>query len=226
MIDFLVPHSKEDIDTEVLEAIRARGVSRLMHFTTNRGLVGILATKACKSAPLLKEEEYLEYILTNNCPMRYESPKWQSYVNLSVEHINASFFGICEDGWHRNSDLWWCVLDFCPEVAAHDGVVFATTNNRYTGVSRRPGTDGFEALFEDEVVQWHGKSVRRHTTKDNYPTCPQAEVLYPLEIHTRYLQRVFVRTDEHAAAVTAMAKALGHGGLEIIVDRTVFQARR
>lgn len=226
MTEYLIDHSNEQIDTEVLEAVRARGISRLMHFTTNRGLVGILATRACKSAPLLKQEDYLEYILTTNCPVRYESPKWQSYVNLSVEHINASFFGICEDGWHRNSDFWWCVLDFTPEVAAHDGVVFANTNNRYTGVSRKFRVDGFQALFDIEVVQWHGRSVRRDTTRESYPTCPQAEVLYPLEVSTRYLQRVFVRTDEHAAAVSAMAKALGQGGLEITVDSTVFEARR
>lgn len=225
MTTYLVPYSSEEVQALVLDAVLTRGVTRLMHFTTNRGLVGILATKACKSAPLLKQEEYLEYILTNNCATRVESPRWQSYVNLSVQHINASFFGICEDNWHWDKDFWWCVLEFSPEIAAHDGVVFANTNNRYSGVSRVTGIEGFENMYADKVVQWYGRSVRRDTTNDSHPTCPQAEVLYPLEVPITYLRRVFVRTDDHAASVAAMAKVLGYRDLDIVVDKTVFQAR-
>jgi len=225
MSSYLVPYSKEDIQAEVLDAVLGRGVTRLMHFTTNRGLVGILATNACKSRPLLRDEEYLEYILTNNCSVRRESLKLQSYVNLSVEHINGSFFGICEDNWHRNKDFWWCVLEFAPEIAAHDGVLFANTNNFYSGVSRKPGVEGFEDMYAEKVWQYAGTSISRSTSNGSYPTCAQAEVLYPLQIPITYLRRVFVRTDEHAASVEAMAKALGYKDLPIVVDRTVFQVR-
>jgi hypothetical protein len=59
-------------------------------------------------------------------------------VNLSISRINARLFNISAKNWHRALDGWWAVLSFDPLILTHDGVVFATTNNAYPGVIRRP----------------------------------------------------------------------------------------
>lgn len=147
-----IPYSAQNVDPAVTDVLGVRGVTELLHFSTNKGLCGVLATRACKSRPLLTDSEYLEYLYTPNCRQRHETAEWLPFVNLSIENINASFFDISSGTWHAGEDLWWCVLAFDPIVAAHDGVYFATTNNRYTGVHRAPGAAGLEALFAEQVT--------------------------------------------------------------------------
>ena len=189
--------------------IAARGITEILHFTTNRGLVGSLASQSLLSRPLLGADAYLRHVLQLNSQNRPEesdlfdkSEDWLRFVNLSVTEINRRFLDFSLS-WHTNDDVWWCILSFLPEIMIHNDVWFATTNNGYDQCERGQGEDGFEALFESRIKRkaygFNGSpwSVQRHGRSDNLPTCEQAEVLYPERLSLNYLKHVYVRQAEH-----------------------------
>lgn len=206
----------------IQEIVEQRGISEVLHFTTNLGLVGILDSCFLKSRKRLENDQRLEYIFSANAAFRKDSD-WLDYANLSVGRINSKFFGISKDRWHRDRDIWWCVLSFKPIILSHDGVYFTTTNNIYTSVRRSKGPKGLEAMFADRVIRWEGYSViRDSTTTACYPTCEQAEVLYPGEVSSSYLQKIYVFCDEDADDVHGQVRALGHSEVETIVLPEMF----
>lgn len=208
------------ISSEVI----ARGISQVVHFTTSHGLAGILASGALKARARLTEDMYLEHIYKHNCKDRSRDAAWHDYVNLSITHINADLFGIASGNWHRDIDGWWCVLAFNPIILTHDGVVFTTTNNMYTGVRRQPGEAGLQSLFADNIVRWNGKIIRRVAGwPDNRPTCPYAEALYPGQVSLEYLNAIYVRDAAHIEDIAGMCGALSLPLPNCIVESKVFQ---
>ena len=147
---------------------------------------------------------------------------WLDYVNLSISRINSRFFS-SSNRWHRDKGIWWCILALDPEILTHDGVYFATTNNRYSGVRRAPGIEGLEVLFAPQSVQWEGRTVVRSASLPrSCPTCEQAEVLYPGEVSTRFLRRIYVATADDASDVHGQLAALDHSPVDVVVDKTKF----
>ena len=204
-------------------AIAERKIQRLLHFTTNRGALGILSSKAIGPRTLLAEDPQLEKIFYPNAADRQRDEAWHGYVNLSISNINERFFDICANHWHRDKDFWWAVFAVSPEVMLHEGVYFTTTNNMYSGVQRQTGEKGFCSLFAPVVVRWNGNSVRRSAAAPSTsPTCNQAEVLYPGALSTDYVQRVYVRSDEYADELAGQIAVSGHGPLEITVEPSLF----
>jgi ssDNA thymidine ADP-ribosyltransferase, DarT len=207
------------------DAIAARGIRQLLHFTTNRGALGILASKAIKPRTQLGADPQLEKIFYPNASDRSRDKAWHDYVNLSISNINESFFDICANNWHRDKDFWWAVFAVSPDVLVHNGVYFATTNNMYSGVQRAKGEKGLSTLFAPVVVRWHNNPVHRlASAPDSSPTCNQAEVLYPGALSTDFVQRVYVRSDAYADELAGQIAVAGHGALEILVDPSLFGA--
>ena len=190
-------------------SIQERVITEILHFTTNRGLVGSLASQSLLSRALVGEDAYLRHVLQLNSQNRPEesgffdkSEDWLRFVNLSISEINRRFFefSLC---WHTNDDVWWCILSFSPEIMTHDGVWFATTNNGYDECERDQGEPGFGALFAPcirrKAYGANGRpwDVWRYDRSDNLPTCEQAEVLYPERLSLDYLNHVYVKQSEH-----------------------------
>jgi len=211
-------------DYAVIEAIiRQRGITRLLHFSTNRGLVGTLASRALKSRALLNVDNYLERIFTPNALVRRDFP-WTRHVSLSISRINASFFA-ASARWHAHDEVWWCVLEFAPVLLTHEGVVFVTTNNIYTGADRNTGAAGLEALFAERILQYRNLiSVRGPDVPDELTTDAQAEVLYPVEVCTHHLRRVYVQNEHQAAVAEAQMAAVDHPSIPVEVQPEVFAA--
>jgi hypothetical protein len=211
-------------DAELKEYLATRHVQRALHFTTNRGLAGILAVRYVFSREKLPQEEYLEHIYTPNCTIR-KDPDHLGYVNLSISEINGRFFDICADSWHAGEDIWWAVLRFDADVLTHDGVVFTTTNNMYTGVRRGTGRSGIEPLFADAVYPFipNTRTIRRVGRPENAPTDRQAEALYPDRLSTSWLREIVVREPAHEEKVAAMLEAVAHSPVEILCAPAVFQ---
>ncbi|RKG75471.1 DUF4433 domain-containing protein [Corallococcus sp. CA049B] len=201
----------------VASVVLERGIEEVLHFTTNKGVVGILASGCVKSRGELPTEKYLEYVYSPNCVKRYDAP-WFGYVNLSISRINSSLFDVASGRWHRDSDLWWCVLAFDSVVLSHPGVLFATTNNMYSGVSRASGEVGLNALFESEVPQYLARVARRSSvTPLNQPTCFQAEALYPKSLSIGFLRTIYVATPEHEDVVCGQLFMLDISGVSCVV---------
>jgi hypothetical protein len=90
-------------------------------------------------------------------------------------------------------------MAFDPAIMTHERVAFATTNNSYDQCVRSRGADGLSSLFATVIERKRETNWRafRGMRTDELPTCEQAEVLYPGEIPTSFLRRVYVREEEH-----------------------------
>ena len=208
--------------------IRKRGIESVLHFTTNRGLVGALAVKGLLSRRRLRDEDLLEYVLHVNAARRPEaaadfdkSNDWLDYVNLSISEINTRFLAVSRR-WHNNAAVWWCVLEFYSRIMTHDGVYFATTNNSYDRCIRSEGVEGLESLFVERVERKADWSVRRRSRAPHLPTCEQAEVLYPKRVDVEYLRRVYVAEEEHHDIVGGWLKEFNCPGVEVLHSREKF----
>lgn len=199
-----------------------RGIESIVHFTTNRGSLGIFASNALKSRQRLDTDEQLRHIFQPNAQRRNKDTDWLDYANLSISRINTSFFNY-SGIWHREQDFFWCIFDFSPEIMQHAGVWFTTTNNIYTGVHRGQGAEGLANAFNDNTTLWPGKLISRPADHPLYlPTCPQAEVLYPGEVSTKYLQRIYARCDSDSDEIAAQMSAVGHRDVPVIVSPDLF----
>ncbi len=131
-----------------------REITEVLHFTTNKGLVGSLAERYLMSRYLLPASKYLQHVLHVNSAIRPEeaayfdkSQNWLDYVNLSISEINRRFFDVSLRR-HKDADIWWAILSFDAEIMTHEGVFFATTNNSYDDECLRAGGE-FEAHRRD-----------------------------------------------------------------------------
>jgi hypothetical protein len=199
-----------------------KGIVEILHFTTNLGLLGILASSAVKSRDLLEKDEYLEFIFKPNTIFRRD-PAWTDHVNLSITRVNPAFFEISR-GWHKWEEVWWCILSFNPEILTHRDVVFTTTNNIYTGCYRGKGAVGLNALFAESVERYSSREPARRTAqhRDNWTTCEQAEVLYPQSLTTDFLEKVYFAKQEQLHTAAAQIETLSHDPIELVLAPEMF----
>ncbi len=213
----LLPYSPEIVD-----AAKRRGVSQAVHFTTLKGVVGVLASRFVKSRARLPDDEHLEYVYQPNALFRKDA-EWLDYVNLSVERINDWMFSTSVR-WHAHDGNPWVILSFDPQILAHPGVVFTTTNNIYPACLRSEGLTGLCQMFADVVF---GRYDRRHDRKDKmaaWPTDRQAEVLYPSELSCDYLQRITVQTEDAVDTIHGIFGGLPHSReVPVIHDPEAFR---
>jgi hypothetical protein len=210
-----------------------RGITEILHFSTNLGLTGSLHHGALLPRNKLRLEEQLEYILTLNSPFRSEEESWFdktqdwiSFINLSVSEITTNLFRFSLK-WHQGKDIYWVILSFGVEILDHPGVFFTTTNNIYPLTIRASGIDGFKGMFADPVFRKSRNSwvARRFGRAANLTTCEQAEVLYPGGLPLVHLKRVYVRSGEDADRVYALLSAFDREDVEVTVDAGKFSGK-
>ncbi|MGE0758566.1 MAG: DarT ssDNA thymidine ADP-ribosyltransferase family protein [Pirellulaceae bacterium] len=210
----------------VADVIAKRGIGEVVHFTTSHGCLGTLYTKTLLSRARLQDDEMVRYLFAANAELRRDVA-YLDHVSLSLEHINTEFYRVSANKWHRNEPIFWCILAFDPVVLTHDGVVFATTNNIYSSVRRGMGEAGLSDLFADRVARWSTTPIvtRSSNTKASYPTCFQAEALYPGSLSTEHLQRIYVRTRADQSETIGFLKATFHPEIDVIVAPSKFEDR-
>ena len=189
----------------ILKEVELRGITQVVHFTTMRGAVGILASKAVKSRARLEEDKFLEHVYMPNVNLRKDK-LWLDYVNLSIERINDWMFG--SSRWHHGDDNPWVVFSFDPIILTHEDVVFATTNNIYPACQREEGLAGLRGLFAEETLGRYNTIHNRRDKLQSWPTDRQAEVLYPGELSCDHLQRIDVLREESLDVVAGILGAL------------------
>ena len=217
--------------------VSEHGISEIIHFTTNRGLLGSLHSKHLLSRPLLSRDKYLRHVLQLNAAVRPEesalfdkSQDWLRFVNLTITEVNRRFLDASRR-WHPN-DIWWCILSFDPAIIGHHGVWFATTNNGYDSCARAQGLLGFDALFVQRIARkrsgFDGRpwSVSRGSRPSHLPTCEQAEVLYPEQLSLDHLRTVYVEEDEHHDTVVGWLSDYGYDDVRVVVGRQKFVGRQ
>lgn len=65
----------------VQEIVMLRGINEILHFTTNKGVLGILDSRALKARARLNGDARLEYIFQPNAAVRTRDEKYLDYVN-------------------------------------------------------------------------------------------------------------------------------------------------
>lgn len=218
-----------DMDT-VSGIIHRRGIQEILHFTKgSSGLTGILHVQAVQSRYRLERDRRLEYIFEPNAEFRKDT-NWLDYVNLSISEINSAFFA-ASGYWHKEKGEWWVILSFDPAITEHPGVFFTTTNNVYTGVNRAEGPEGLQAPFANSILRWRdwrqGDNIvqRKAEIPEHLTTCEQAEILYPKEVSTDFLRRIYVRNGEDMDDTRAQLDVLGHSNVEVVVAPERFNGR-
>ncbi len=207
------------------EVISSRGIKEILHFTTNRGLLGILATGAVKSRKRLPDEDHVEHLFIPNTETRKDL-LWTDYVNLSISVTNSRFLSWSRRQPREDDRLFWCILSFSSEILLHPGVLFVSTNNIYTGVKRGRKAEHLEALFAPRVHQWGEYYVTRSNLHASCcPTCEQAEVLYPAELSIAHLQRIYVLNGETQDEVHAMIGTVACKNYEVAIKASKFNQR-
>ena len=207
----------------IKEIINNRNIQEVLHFTTNQGITGIIASKVVKPKKRLDKDKYLEYIVKMNCKYRERDIDWHDYVNLSITSVNFNLFGISKNKWHKDMDGWWCILVFDPIILNHPGVYFATTNNIYSSVIRDQGAKGLERLFAEKIIRWSGNiCTRSKTCSENQPTCDQAEVLYPGELSISYLRKIYVKEPINASAIESQFQIFDLTPVKCVIKPELF----
>jgi hypothetical protein len=197
------------LDADVLGYAQARGIEEILHFTTDKGLLGIMATRAVNSREGLNEDDYVQHIYTPNCRDRLKDAAWTGYVNLSVTRVNKSMLGWSK-GWHAGGSVWWCVLAFDVQLLAQAGVYFSTSNNIYPATRRSTGASGLNELFTSSVAGRYGALTHRPAnTPANLPTDPQAEVLFPGRVPLSWLRAIYVPDEENIDYVNSLFPTFG-----------------
>lgn len=206
---------------EIASALYRRGITEVVHFTTNRGLVGILRSSALLPLTMLNADASLAHVLQLNAADRSRDIAWHGYINLSLHRINDYYFRVSKR-WHENKDNYWCVLAFDPAITCDDGVLFATTNNAYNPyVKRAGGVPGLNALFETPIKKKPGwTAVRSPHEQACHTTCRQAEVLYPGALRLDRLTCIYVPDDDvydevYAKVVVLAPKLLEWARIEV-----------
>lgn len=199
------------------EAAARRGVSELVHYTTQKGIHGTIASAALLSRAQLDQEEYLALIREPVWPRR-DAP-WIDHISLSVTTINDDLFRRSRSHFLH---LWWAVIAVSPAVLDDASVVFTTTNNIFPSVQRGEGSDGFEAMFADNVVGRYGVVQTRAGLPDSQPTDRAAEVLYPQRLETSRIQAIYVVEPDHKHMILSWCAALDHQDIPVEVRPDAF----
>jgi len=197
-----VPRGRTDLDEispcpAVVTHAEARGVREILHFTPTTGLAGIFASGSVKSRASLPLDQQLEHVYRPNTvnEQRQRDLEWHDYVNLSISRINKHMFNY-SNKTNAHHDPSWVVLVFSVNILSAPGVVFASTNNTYSGCVRFEGDLGFSRLFEPSITRWSGSAVGRLESHErSWPTDRQAEVLYPFALSLEHLDGLVARDD-------------------------------
>ncbi len=216
---------------KISDCARDRGITEVVHFSTNLGLTGCLHSGCVLPRSRLRAEEKLERILTLNAPFRAEeadwfdkTQSWINYVNLSISEITTNLFR-ASLRWHEGKDIYWLIMAFGIALLDDPGVFFTTTNNIYPLTERSTGLLGFKAMFAPVVRRKIGWQANRGARAANLTTCEQAEVLYPDGLAMSHLSRVYVRIGDEADRVHAILAQFGREEVEVVVDDRKFHGK-
>ena len=204
----------------VAQAARDRGVTRILHYTHQSGVMGAIMKRAVLSRQRVECDPDVAFV--------YEGvwaridPDWVDTISMSVERINADLLRRSRE--HFPEETWWGVLAFSPDILDHPGVVFTDQNNAYEEhCARGEGVEGFEAMFADRVTWGHYDTVARRNNKpDCWPTHRSAEVLYPGELSLEHLIAVHVPGKQHRFLVNSWTDTYGLPDLPVVVGEEIY----
>jgi len=166
---------------KILEIIKKRNITQLIHFTNKKNISSILKNGLLNNDELHKRN--LDYIY--NDPERRD--KWTFAISLSVTNKNPYLYKSFKFK-HKLNDSDFVEIKINPSVIAEKKCIFCDTNAaNYTFDHYRQNENelnnlkiwpAFEALFKKVTVrhEYAGGKIFRSSHQPNETTCPQAEI--------------------------------------------------
>jgi hypothetical protein len=201
------------------ERARERGVAEILHYTSQRGVMGAVMKWAVLSRDQVENDPDVAFIYEG--VWERKDPEWVDHVSLSISRINLDLY---RRSHTRFPDYWWAVLSFDVAILDHARVWFTTTNNIYPPCKRGQGVDGLEAMF-GSPIEWgyYGhRRVRGRDHPDHWTTDRAAEVLYPARISLDFLQKLYVPGEGHRRLVNAWSESFGKPPLPVEINLEPF----
>ncbi|MGY1608734.1 DarT ssDNA thymidine ADP-ribosyltransferase family protein [Geodermatophilus sp. SYSU D00700] len=194
-------------DPDVAAALRARGVTRLLHFTPARNLPHILGDQRLRAVQELTSDVRAVYAHTD--PHRLDGHP--DKISCSIEYPNAFYLGRVRDQGPALNYPDWVFLVLDPLVAATPGALFCARNAAAAGGRLlQPGSAGLAACYAPAVPGARGRTYRRGPRHDPAaPTDAQAEVLVPGPIDLTAVRMIVGPTGEHVAQERARLTQVG-----------------
>ena len=198
---------------QIKEAIEARGIKRLLHFTQLSNLESILENGLLTREQI--EARGLKSAFSDN-------KRLDKYPNVtcccSIEFPNNKMLYVTKQ---KYGEATWVIIEISTDILLQTECAFypmnaAKSDVRYGDMNNFKGIVAFESMFE-ERPKW-----TREFTKlpEHYTTNPQAEVLVFDQIEPKHISGVY--TDDKNIADEWNAKKLG---IEFFVRGDLFDNR-
>lgn len=232
--------SKESV--AIAAFIREREISKVVHFTSTSGLIGILLSGKIMSRETMQHfiednpnSSVVKYFHAND-PERWD--KRLDCINTSIERINGDLLAAMKSRSEGVVMEPWCIIELDTICLLKNKVVFTVANAASAYVRRngsKEGLAGIEALYDDLVTSGRQDvnhvTVTQETKREsgvhyNWATNSQAEALIPDEIPISYIKRVvFQSYDELVRAKNLIANAGCTNVISLVSDGYEFVDR-
>ena len=186
--------------------VKARGITRLCHFTPSRNLAHIVAgKKGILATGKLQADERSVYTATDL--QRLDG--FTEHVCCSIEYPNAWYFERV-----RGKELLfkdWVVLLVTPKYLWMPGTRFCPRNAAAGyGQEVAEGVAAFKLLFAERTIGAYSRTyIRSPLTASCCPTDEQAEVLVPDLIELHDIVGIAVRDEDQARTELVRLELLG-----------------
>ncbi len=213
--------------------IAAKGISRLVHFTSTENLLSIFHEKKLLSRKKLesKNVSYKDTIdlMDFNDGVRYDD---KSYINLSVEYPNTKLFNVFKRNAEENIYIHWCIITLDTSLIYQENTLFSVTNA--ANGANKPYINGslntFRAMFAPTlpITTSYDSFVisRPRGLLVKYPTDIQAEVLVKDEIDISFIKNVCFPSEEEKQDCKTAFLLEGFPVDKFLVDESLFKAER
>ena len=185
------------LNSKLIDQIKERQITRLVHFTRLSSLAGIIRDRSIKSTRSLLDSGSTTVV---NDAKRLDGHL--DYVCCSVEYPNVYLLDR-----YRAKDFGsdWIILFLYPILLSSPMTRFSPVNaSTQHGIHVKDGIDGFNSMFEDYV----SPRVRRSPYhRRNAPTDIQAEVLLAQSVPSWAISGIAVEFDAVANKVATLLKA-------------------
>lgn len=217
---------------DFIKELADRQIEHLIHFTPTINLLSIFEQGKIMSRAILEQldiesTDIFDYIKFTD-DIRFDN---KSFINLSIQHPNASLFNRFRQKTESEHHIYWCVLKIDTKYIYKLDTLYSVSNAANSHNKRNIGITGdidkFRMLFAKSLVvvnSYNKKTLSRENLKDKYPTDEQAEVLVKDEIPiSDILEVCFIDEKELATCKAALSE---YDTSNFVVDAKLFTNSR
>lgn len=173
------------IKGDIVDTIRKRGITKLIHFTSVDNLDSI------KKLGILPREELINRQMTFDYNDEYRIDNNMDAICLSVSNPNRY---LIQEFTHRYPDKKYVMLEIDPAILyeiKNQGVPIKRIYYDYNAASRyaKKSLSDLNIMFKDSINKRH-IVLNRENKKDYEPTSDQAEILFFGQIPFQYIQKI------------------------------------